>query len=72
MITKNNEDFQIETIDYEGKDEFKLPCQNIYDAVRIYGRVLDCQIKERNKSDFYCIFDTIKSTLSIGIKLKIV
>lgn len=70
MITKNNEDFQIETIDYEGKDEFKLPCQNIYDAVRIYGRVLDCQIKERNKSDFYCIFDTIKSTLSIGIKTK--
>ena len=63
MITKNNEDFQIET-DYEGKDEFKLPCQNIYDAVRIYGRVLDCQIKERNKSIFTVFLILLKSTLS--------
>jgi len=68
MITKNNYDFQIETIDYEGDDEFKLPCENIYDAVRIYGRVLNCQIKEYSKSDFYCIFNTNQKMAFIGIK----
>ena len=68
MISIKDDIIHIENIDFMGDDEFKFPCDNIYEAVRIYGKSLNCKIYPYKKNQFYAYFDITKKKLFLGIK----